>query len=121
QHPVCKSLATIAPTSMQNIIFSSAIEIIEKIKTRQISVEEICISFLSQIKKHNKELNAICELRNENDILTEARDKDKLLQTGASIGLLFGLPITVKDTFWVKGLKNSNGDPLQRNYKPKED
>lgn len=106
---------------MQNIIFSSAVEIIEKIKTRQISVEEICMSFLTQIKKYNKKLNAICDLRNEIDILSEAREKDNLLQTGASIGLLFGLPITVKDTFWVKGLKNSNGDPLQRNYKPKED
>lgn len=106
---------------MQNINFSSATEIIDKIKTQQISIEETCISFLTQIKKHNKELNAICELRDEGDILTEAREKDKLLQTKASKGLLFGLPMTVKDTFWVKGLKNSNGDPLQRNYIAKED
>jgi len=92
-----------------------------KIKTRQISVEQVCISFLTQIKKHNKELNAICELRNENEILAEAREKDNLLQKQNADGLLFGLPITVKDTFWVNGLKNSNGDPLQRNYVAKKD
>lgn len=106
---------------MENIIFTSATEIIDKIKTRQISVEQVCISFLTQIKKHNKELNAICELRNEDEILKEAREKDNLLKTQNEKGLLFGLPITVKDTFWVKGLKNSNGDYFQKNYIPKED
>jgi amidase len=106
---------------VENIIFSSATEIIDKIKARQISVEQVCILFLTQIKKNNKELNAICELRNEDEILKEAKEKDNLLKSQNEKGLLFGLPITVKDTFWVKGLKNSNGDYLQKNYIAKED
>lgn len=106
---------------MQNLVFSSAREIRDKIKNQQISVEETCIAFLLQIKKHNKELNAVCELRNEKEILEEAREKDRLIESHQAKGLLFGLPITVKDTFWVKGLKNSNGDPLHRNYVAKED
>ncbi|HTO14469.1 MAG TPA: amidase [Edaphocola sp.] len=106
---------------MQNIIYSSAYEIVHKIVTQQISVEQVCVAFLTQIKRHNKELNAICELRNEDEILKDAREKDGLLKIGKSKGLLFGLPMTVKDTFWVKNLKNSNGDPLQINYIAKED
>lgn len=106
---------------MQKIIFSSANEIIDKIATQQISVEQVCIEFLTQIKKHNKELNAISELRNEDEILNEAREKDGLLKSGKSRGLMYGLPMTIKDTFWVRNLKNSNGDPLQRNYVAEED
>lgn len=106
---------------MNTIIFTSAKDIVDQIKSQQISVENVCMAFLTQIKKHNHELNAICELKNEKDILVEAKEKDILLKLGNSKGLLFGLPITIKDTFWVKGLKNSNGDPFQRNYVATED
>lgn len=63
--------------------------------------------------KNNQELNAICELKNEDEIVVEAKVKDNLLYLGKSKGLLFGLPIKVKYTFLVKGLTTSNGDPLQ--------
>lgn len=106
---------------MKEIVFLSAKEIVNRIKTQQISVEEVCVAFLAQIKKHNKELNAVCELRVESQIIEEARTKDQQLKLGKPEGVLFGLPITVKDTFWVRGLKNSNGDPLQKNFIAKED
>lgn len=106
---------------MEKIIFSTAKEILEKIAAQHISIEQVCIEFLAHIKKHNKELNAVCSMRSEEAILDEAKEKDKLLKLGKAKGILFGLPLTIKDTFWVEGLKNSNGDPLLRNYEATED
>ena len=78
-------------------------------------------SFLEQINKYNPAVNAIFELRNEEEILKDAHQKDSEIESGKTTGLLFGLPLTVKDSFLVKGLKNSNGDPLLRNYVAAED
>src|SRR5690606_39493731 len=59
-------------------------------------------------------INAITDLRNEEDMREEGREKDKLLEKGMLLGDLHGLPMTVKDSFNVIGLKTSNGHPLYR-------
>lgn len=100
---------------MENIVFESATTILKLIKTKQITIEFVTISFLNHIEKFNPKINAVTELRDKNDIITEAKEKDRLLQSGMAKGDLFGLPLTIKDSFWVKGLKNSNGDPFYRN------
>ncbi|MBL4582199.1 MAG: hypothetical protein JKY29_10300, partial [Gammaproteobacteria bacterium] len=51
----------------------------------------------------------------------EAKEKDCQLITQATIGALHGIPITIKESFLVKGLKISNGDPLLRNNRATED
>jgi amidase len=76
---------------------------------------------LNHIKENNPKVNAICDLKNEEEILKEALLKDEDIKLGKQLGLLHGLPLTIKDAFFVKGLKNSNGDPLLRNYIATED
>jgi len=45
------------------------------------------------------------------DIINEAKDKDRLLENREVLGPLHGLPMTVKDTYNVLGLISSNGNP----------
>lgn len=104
-----------------NIIDLSATEIALKIKNKELTVTETVLSFLKQIETFNPIVNAICELRKQEDILNEAFEKDILIQKGEERGRLFGIPVTVKDSIQVKGLKNSNGDPLLKNYVATED
>lgn len=106
---------------MDNIIFTPAHVLVSDIKAKKKSVTEIVAAFLTQIKKHNSKLNAVIDLRNEEEILKEALEKDNDIELGKPLGLLHGLPITIKDSFLAKGLKNSNGDPLLRNYIANED
>jgi len=107
---------------MSNEIISlSATEIALKIKNKEITVLETVTAFLKQIEQFNPIVNAICELRKEKDILNEAKEKDILIQKGEETGRLFGIPITIKDSIQVQGLKNSNGDPLLKNYVATED
>ena len=103
-----------------DIVCLSARTILHKIKNRKVSVVEVVTAFLTQIEKCNPTINAICDLRSREDILKEARQKDEMLLQG-EVGALHGLPMTVKDCFWVKGLKTSNGHPLYRNYVAQED
>ena len=94
--------------------------IVQKIKSREVSAVEVATAFLTQIEQCNSTINAICDLRSKEDILKEAHQKDEMLLQG-EVGALHGLPMTVKDCFWVKGLKTSNGHPLYRNYIAQED
>lgn len=106
---------------MDNIVFESATTLVRKIKAKEVSVLEIVSVFLNHIEKYNPKINAVCDLMNKKDILEEARQKDLDIAEGKDLGLLHGLPITIKDSFLVKGLKNSNGDPFLRNYVATED
>lgn len=101
---------------MKNIIFHSASEITRQIRDKEISCEKVARQFLEHIEKYNDTINAISDLRDVDDIINEAKDKDKLLENGEILGLLHGLPMTVKDTYNVLGLISSNGNPkLKRN------
>ena len=100
---------------MKSILFQSATEITRKIRDTEISCESVVRQFLEHIEKHNEVINAIADLRNFDDIINEAKDKDKLLESGEILGPLHGLPMTVKDTFNVLGLISSNGNPKLKN------
>ncbi|MEX0288095.1 MAG: amidase [Flavobacteriaceae bacterium] len=100
---------------MKSILFQSATQIIRQIKDRKISSENVVRQFLAHIEKYNKTINAISDIRHEEDIIREAKEKDELLKTGIILGPLHGLPMTVKDTFNVLGLISSNGNPKLKN------
>jgi amidase len=101
--------------------FLSAVEILDKIHSKKISIEEVVKMFLARIKRYNPVINAITDIRTDEDLLEEAREKDKLLDEGVILGDLHGLPMTVKDGFNVIGLKTSNGHPSYRNNIATED
>lgn len=105
----------------KEIIALSAVEIAKKIKEKELSVVEVTLSFLDQIEKFNPIVNAISDIRTKDDILQEAKEKDHQLKMGMETGILFGVPITIKESFLVKGLKTTHGDPMLRNYIAEED
>ncbi len=100
---------------MKSILFQSATEITRQIRNKEISTESVVRQFLEHIEKHNEVINAIADLRDFDDIIKEAKDKDKLLENGEILGPLHGLPMTVKDTFNILGLISSNGNPKLKN------
>lgn len=95
----------------QSILFKSASEIVRQIATQEISCQEVTRQLLAQIKRYDIAINAITDLRSHESILSEAKEKDLEILEGRPLGVLHGLPITVKDTFNVKGLITSNGNP----------
>ena len=54
-------------------------------------------------------------------VLEAARAADKARAAGASLGVLHGLPIPVKDSINTRSLPTSNGTRALREFKPKDD
>ena len=92
-----------------------------EIKSQRLKSEDVVKFYLDKINKYNKDLNAIISLRDESEILSEAREKDQLIKNKSQIGLLHGLPLAVKDTVDFTKLPTSYGCMEYKNNFPTED
>jgi amidase len=92
-----------------------------EIKSQRLKSEDVVNFYLDKINKYNKDLNAIISLRDESEVLSEAREKDQLIKNKSQIGLLHGLPLAVKDTVDVTKLPTSYGCMEYKNNFPAED
>ena len=92
-----------------------------KIKSHELKSEDVVKFFLDKIKQYNKDLNAIVSLRDESEIISEAKEKDRSIDNGNEIGLLHGMPLAIKDITDVKELPTSFGCKEYKNNFPAED
>jgi amidase len=99
----------------------SAQTLAKKIQAQEISITAVVTCYLNQIDQLNPSINAISHFRDRAAVLKEAKEKDVQLKNGIAKGTLFGIPVTIKESFLVKGLRVSNGDPLLRKYMATED
>lgn len=97
---------------MSEIIDLSAIEIRDKILTKELSAEQVCKAFIEQIKKCEK-YNAVLEVFD--DALEKAKEMDKKISSGFR-GKLVGVPIIIKDNILYKGKKCSCSSKFLENY-----
>ena len=85
-----------------------ATAIAQLIQTKQISVETIVTTYINHIQAINPSLNVVIEDR-FNEALTEAKEKDKSFPENFSDQPLYGVPISVKESFDVKGMTTTGG------------
>jgi amidase len=83
---------------------------------RAADVVEACLERVTQL---NPRVNAVVTL-NEN-ALAEANALDDRRARGETPGLLFGLPVGIKDVTPVRGMRTTYGSPLYRDHEPAED
>jgi amidase len=84
-------------------IYKSATELAAMIKSGQASSEEIVTEFLNHIKNNNYKYNALIYIR-EQEALEEARKADEAVRQGDTLNKpLLGVPLSIKEAFWVKG------------------
>lgn len=92
-----------------NLLNLDATEIAALIKDGQISSEEITKTFIDHIKKVNPSLNAVVEER-FSDALEEAKDADQNMNhININNKPLYGVPVSIKESFHVKGMKTTGG------------
>lgn len=100
--------------------FASALEAARAIRRRELSSMELTQHILKRIQKYNPSLNAIVTLLPD-EALACARAADDALAKKEWWGPLHGVPITVKDTFEVAGMRTTAGAPPLANYVPERD
>lgn len=89
------------------------------IKQREVSPLEVAEAHLAQVERLNPELNAIVTLAP--DVLAQARHAEEALQRGDEIGVLHGIPVTIKDTIETAGLRTTSGSKMRVDYVPQVD
>lgn len=104
----------------EQILGFSASELARKIRQRELRSVDVVNAYVGQMARHNKALNAIV-LLDLDAALQRAREADAALDRGEVWGPLHGVPVTVKDTYAVAGLRTTAGDPELRDYVPQED
>lgn len=105
---------------MNDLTRTTAHQLAQAIRDRQVSSVEVIEAHLERISRHNSRLNAICTLDAEN-ARQRAKEADATLARGENWGVLHGVPITVKDIFETQGLRTTAGYAPLKDYIPDRD
>ena len=98
---------------MSEIYKMTLCQIIEKIKSKEISCEEVTKSFVNRAGK-SKKLN--CYIEDTFDqALKKSKDQDNKFESDKK---LFGAPIAVKDLFCTKGVQTTASSKMLEGFKP---
>lgn len=100
-----------------NIIKMDAVALRLAQQQGKVTVPEITAAYLDRIEAVNPAINAIISMRSRVDIMTEAED----MQKTAGSGLLFGLPIAIKDLRETKGIATTFGSLIYKDNVPSKD
>ncbi len=100
---------------MDELIFLSAAKMAERIRQKKTSPVEVVGAHLERIEKLNPKLNAIIALDRERT-RAEARAAEAAVMRGDSVGPLHGVPVTIKSSIDVAGLRAECGSKLRAGY-----
>ncbi|MFX1311549.1 MAG: amidase [Promethearchaeota archaeon] len=103
----------------EDICFMPAFEMKEKIKTQELTSQEITEVIIERIERINPVINAYCtptfELARE-----MAKKADEASEKGEG-GIINGIPTSIKDLALVKGIRTTFGSKIYENFVPDED
>lgn len=93
---------------LKNLTIQKALEGYRK---KQFSAVDVVTASLENVRKYNAEYNVLLTVREEKDILEEAKRVDYSLP-------LAGIPIVLKDLFSTDGLRTTAGSKVLEQYTP---
>ncbi|PCJ51159.1 MAG: amidase [Gammaproteobacteria bacterium] len=99
---------------------STAKELTKSIREGEVTATDAVLTCLNRIELYNPEINAIVTLEKETAINT-AKEMDFCLNQDKNLSLLFGVPISIKDSFETKGIRTTSSHPPLKNHIPTND
>lgn len=98
----------------------TATELAIAIRSQQVTAVDAVAACFDQIDRHNLQLNAFITLCRE-QAEEQAIAADIAAQCGNPLGILHGIPITIKDLTNTAGIPTTYGSPLAQNHIPTTD
>ena len=89
----------------------------DMLSSKEVSCIELTNQYLAEIKKCNGELNAYINVTTE-IALQQAEKVDAKIAKGDKIGILEGVPMTLKDNLSTKGIETTCCSKILTGYKP---
>lgn len=93
---------------MKEILDFDATTLAKKIQSRQISSLEATTAYIEHLERANPSIHALVEERFEQAI-SEAKEQDQRIGKTEEGGHLQGVPISMKESFHVAGMKTTGG------------
>ncbi|MGH9850988.1 MAG: amidase [Blastocatellia bacterium] len=100
--------------SVEDLAFSTATQLSELVRTKQVSPVELTKMYLERLKKYGPKLLCVVTLTEELAI-KQAEEAEREIKRGKYRGPLHGIPCGVKDLFATKGIKTTWGAEPFRN------
>ena len=98
----------------------TAVQLSEKIKAGELSVEEAVKASLDAVQEKDKTINAFITV-DEEGALKRAAEVQKRIESGELSGPLAGVPVAVKDNICTRGLKTTCASKILYNFVPTYD
>lgn len=89
----------------------------EMLTSGEITCVELTQKYLDEINNSNKELNAYITVTSD-EALSAAKKVDEKIANGESIGMLEGVPMTLKDNISTKDIETTCASKILTGYKP---
>ncbi len=105
---------------MEDIWRLSAADLAALIKSKNVSAKEAATAALARLDAVNPKINAVVDHRPA-DVLAQAAAIDAAIARGEEVGVLAGVPITIKVNVDQAGFATTNGLKLQRDVVAKVD
>jgi len=107
-----------------SLAFVTIEELAGLLAKRKISPVELTELFLRRIERQNPALNAFLTVTAEHALAAAHRVEKQLLRRRSSRREnfpLLGIPITLKDNIWTRGIRSTAGSKILRDFIPSED
>lgn len=106
--------------SYDELIWRSAVDLTALIRSKEISPVDLVEAILARIEALNPTLNAFC-LVSADLARVGAHEASIAVMKGEPLGPLHGLPISVKDVLYTRGLRTTGGSRVFAELVPEED
>jgi amidase len=105
---------------MDELTYRSASESLMLLRNGEVSAVELVDACIARIEALNPTLNAVVA-KDYDRARERARAADTARAIGKDLGVLHGLPMTIKDSLETAGLVTTSGAPELRDHVPEED
>ncbi len=100
---------------MSELTFRSAVSMAEQIRQKKLSPVELVEAHLARIEKLNPKLNAFVQVDAEG-ARRQARAAEESVTRGEKLGPLHGIPISIKSSVEITGMKCEAGSKLRAGF-----
>ncbi len=110
----------LSPSSDREVAFLSATELVAAYRRKTLSPVEVTTTLLRRLERLEPKINAFVLVARES-ALDEARAAEARWMKGTPMGLLDGVPVTIKDLFLTQGWPTLRGSTLVKRDQPWEE
>jgi aspartyl-tRNA(Asn)/glutamyl-tRNA(Gln) amidotransferase subunit A len=108
----------------ESLAFATIEELAALLAKRKISPVELTELFLRRIETRNPALNAFLTVTSERALAAARRAEKQFLRPRSSRSgnfPLLGIPISIKDNLWTRGIRSTAGSKILRDFIPSVD